>query len=182
MRILNAGRLAQELARGEVTPREKGYYLFAGFVMWMLVNASGFATASPLWSWASLIETVALVLVTILGFSHAYDAAGGDENPDFVAQFTCLYLPVSVTTIIVVWAGYWSVIAGFRESLMAISESRLQFAINLSRIGTSLAGALVMLAVLIVQAVTFYRITRLFRIVRSRSARSAPLDEVVASE
>jgi hypothetical protein len=168
IRLLNARRLAEELGRGDVSSRTKGYYLFAGFVLWLVINATGFTTASPLWSWMSVIETAALLLITVLGFSYAYDAAGGDENPDFVAQFTCLYVPVSITTVLAVWAAYWAVRFGFRESIVAISESRMAFAISLGRIGSSLFGALVMLAVLLVQAITLYRITKLLRIMRSQ--------------
>jgi hypothetical protein len=108
------------------------------------------------------------VLLFEFGFSYAYDAAGGDESPDFVAQFTCLYVPVSIMTVLAVLAVYWSIRFGFRESIIAISESRMAFAINLGHIGSSLFGALVMLAVLLVQAITLYRITKLLRIMRSQ--------------
>ncbi|MCA3210828.1 MAG: hypothetical protein ING50_01400 [Burkholderiales bacterium] len=169
MRLLNAKRLAVELGRGEVSSREKGYYLFAGFVMWLLIGASGFTTVSPLWTWMSLIETAALIVVYLLGFSYAYDSAGGDENPDFVVQFTCLYVPVSITTVAAVWGLYWATAYGFRESINALSDSHLQFAVNLGRIGSNVFGALVTLAVLVVEAVTFYRVTKLFVIVRAQA-------------
>jgi hypothetical protein len=177
LRLFNAKKLALELGRGEIRAREKGYYLFASFVIWLLISVSGFTTVSPLWSWMSLIETVSLIIVYVLGFSYAYDAAGGDNNPDFVAQFSCLYVPVSLTTVAVVWAVYWALVFGFRESIMALSDSHFQFAVNLSRIGSDLFGALVLLAVLLVQAVVFYRITKLFDIVREQSRQpvnSAP--------
>jgi hypothetical protein len=169
LRLLNAKKLAVELGRGEIGPREKGYYLFAGFVMWLLIGASGFTTVSPLWTWMSLIETAALVVVYLLGFSYAYEAAGGDENRDFVVQFSCLYVPVSITTVAAIWALYWGIAFGFRESIIALSNSHFQFAANLGRIGSDLFGALVILAVLMVQAVTFYRITKLLEIVRAQS-------------
>lgn len=167
IRLLNAKRLAGELCRGEVSPRQRGYYLFASFALWLLINASGFTTVSPLWSWMSLVETAALLLVTLLGFSYAYDAAGGDRNPDFVAQFTCLYVPVSLTTVLCVWALYWGVVIGLRESIIAISDSSTPFAMSLGRAGSSLFDILVMVALLAVQAVIFHRITKLLRSVRS---------------
>ncbi|TAG26071.1 MAG: hypothetical protein EAZ37_10565 [Burkholderiales bacterium] len=170
MHLINAKKLAVELGRGETKLRDKGYYLFAGFVMWLLIGASGFTTLSPLWSWISFIETAALIMVHILGFSYMYEAAEGDQNPDFVAQFVCLYVPVSITTVAFVWSLYWLFTLGFRESIIALSESHFQFAINLSRIGGSLFDALVLLAVLSVQVVTFYRITKLFAILRAQSA------------
>ncbi len=174
MRLLNAKKLAVELGRGEISPREKGYFLFAGFVMWLLIGASGFTTVSPLWTWMSLIETAAVIVVYLLGFSYAYDAAEGDENSDFVVQFTCLYVPVTITTVAVIWGLYWVIFFGFGESIIALSESHFQFAVNLGRIDSDLFGALDMLAVLMVQAVTFYRISKLLEIVRAQ-ARSVTL-------
>ncbi len=170
MRLINSRKLAEELGRGQVSPSEKAYYLFAGFAIWLVINVTGFTAVSPLWSLMSFVEAVAMLIITALGFSYAYAAAGGDDNPDFVAQFTCLYVPVSLTTVVVVWAAYWGIVIGFRESIIAISESRLQFAINLSRLGSSALEILVTLALLAVQAVTFYRITKLLKLARSTSA------------
>jgi hypothetical protein len=170
MHLINAKKLAVELGRGEITLRDKGYYLFAGFVMWLLIGASGFTTLSPMWSWTSFIETAALIMVYLIGFSYVYEAAEGDQNPDFVVQFTCLYVPVSITTVAFVWSFYWIITLGFRQSIIALSESHFQFAINLSRIGGNLFDVLVILAVLMVQVLTFYRITKLFAILRSQSA------------
>jgi hypothetical protein len=176
VRLLHARKLAEELGQGRVSPRTKAYYLCAGFALWTVINVTGFTTVSPLWSWMSLIEAIALIVITLLGVQSAYDAAGGDDNPEFIAEFTCLYVPVSLTSALLVWGAYWGIVAGFRESLIAISESRMQFAINLGQIGSSVFGALVTLAVLAFQALTFYRITRLFQVVRSqpRSVAAGP--------
>lgn len=170
IRLLNAKRLAEELGRGEVSTRTKAHYVFAGMVMWIVFNFSGFAAPSFLWSWASFIEAIGLIVITMLGFSYVYEAAGGDANPGFVVQFTCLYVPVSITTALAVWGIYWGIYFGFRETVVAISESRFQFAINLSRIGTDLFGALILLGALLVQAITFYRIKQLFYIVRNQAS------------
>ena len=170
MRLFNARKLALELAEGSVSNRAKGHYLFAGFALWLLINVTGFASMSPLWTWMSLVEVAALLIVTLLGLQSAYDAAGGDDNPDFVVQFTCLYVPVSITTTLFFWGIYWGVVTGFREAITAVSESRMQFAINLGRIGSSVFGALVVLTSVVVQAVTFYRVTRLLALVRRGNA------------
>jgi hypothetical protein len=177
IRLFSAKKLAEELGQGRLSTRSKAHYLFAGFVMWLVINVTGFSSVSPLWTWMSIIETAALLLITLLGFQSAYDAAGGDDNADFVAQFTCLYVPVSITTVIVVWGGYWGVLVGFRETVMALSESRMQFAVNLGKIGSSLFGALVTLAVLATQAITFYRITKLFRLLRSQTGTASQVHQ-----
>lgn len=90
-------------------------------------------------------------------------------------------MPVTVTTVAVVWGVYWGIVFVFRESLIALSYSRFQFAINLSQIGSNLFGALTMLAELMVQSVTFYRITKLFRIVRA-TARSCAVNRQALPE
>jgi len=167
IRLLNAKRLAQELGRKEVGPRERGYYLVASILVFVAFYYSGLVSANPLWSWLSIYEAVVFTLITVLGFAKAYEAAGGDSNPDFVVEFTCLYVPVSVTTIPLVWGAFWAVTLGFRETIVALAESHFQIAINLSRIGGNFFGLLAFLAVALVQAITFYRITRLFQIVRA---------------
>lgn len=164
--LFNAKRLAQELGRGEVGPKVRAYYLLASFLIFTVFTYSGLISANPLWSWLSLYEAFLVAVVMVIGLSKAYDAAGAESNPDFVAQFTCLYVPVSVTTILVVWSCYWALLTGFRESILALSESHLQIALNLSKIGTDFFGAITLLAAIFAQIVTFYRITKLFYVVR----------------
>ena len=168
IRLFHAKRLAEELGQGKVGARDRGYYLAASFLIFILFYYSGLAYANPIWSWLSVYEAVVLVAVTVFGFSKAYDAAGGDTNSQFVAEFTCLYVPVSVTTVPLVWGTFWAITLGFREAITALSESHLQIAINLSRIGANFFGLLAFLAVVFVQVITFYRIVKLFSIVRGR--------------
>jgi hypothetical protein len=172
IQLLNARRVAEALGKDQVTPREKGYYLLSSMVMWTLINYFGLSQASPLWSWISAIEGMGVIGITLLGVTYTYQAAGGDENRDFVAQFTCLYVPVTITTALAVWGCYWLVYFGFRESIVALSKSHWQFAINLMRIGASGFDVLTALSVLLLQGATFYRITKLFDVVSAE--RSVP--------
>lgn len=169
IRLFNAKRLAEELRRNEVSSRERGYYLATSFLMFVLFDWSGLRSANPLWTWLSIYEAVVVAVITVVGFAKGYEAAGGDSNPDFVVEFSCLYVPVSITTILVVWGAYWGVTFGFRETIMALADSRLQIAVNLSRIDGNFFDLLTFLAVALVQAVTFYRIAKLFEIVRGES-------------
>jgi hypothetical protein len=166
IRLFNAKCLANELHRNEVSSRERGYYLAASFLMFVVFNYSGLTSANPLWSWLSIYEAVVVAAITVVGFAKVYEAAGGDSNSDFVVEFSCLYVPVSITTILVVWGVYWGVTFGFRETIMALADSHLQIVVNLSRIGGNFFDLLTFLAVALVQAVTFYRIAKLFEIVR----------------
>jgi hypothetical protein len=166
IRLFNAKRLALELAQNKVGSRERGYYLIASFLIFIAFYYSGLVSANPLWSWLSIYEAVVVSVITVLGFSKAYETAGGDSNPNFVVEFTCLYVPVSVTTMLTVWGAYWAITLGFQETITALTNSHLQIANNLLRIGGDFFGLLAFLGVSLVQAITFYRINRLFVIVR----------------
>ncbi|MCL2298261.1 MAG: hypothetical protein FWC38_03450 [Proteobacteria bacterium] len=188
IRLFNAKRLAQELGRKELSPRVLGYYLAASFLIFILLGYSGFYFASSIlsWpnlyynlvvdtssspllflSWLSLYECFAVVAITVWGFSASYFASGGDENPNFITEFTCLFVPVFFTTTLVVWTIYW----GISFVLYYYDLYNYQFFSNLRSIGSSIGadpyGLLTFLAVVSTQAIGFYRITKLFRIVRS---------------
>ena len=164
--LFSAKTLAEKLHKNDVSLRERAYYLAASFLMFVVFNYSGLTSANPLWSWLSIYEGVVIAVVTVIGFSKAYEAAGGDSNQNFVVEFSCLFLPVSVTTMLAVWGFYWSVTFGLRETIMELADSHLQIALNLSRIGGNFFDLFTFLAVVLVQAITFYRIVKLFRVVR----------------
>lgn len=90
-----------------------------------------------------------------------FDASGGKSNPDYVAEFTCLYVPVSITTYAVVWGVYWFLRWAFHESLLAFSQSHFQFAVNLGRIGTDLFGFLTFFANVAALFICYWRLGRL---------------------
>ena len=82
-----------------------------------------------------IAESLAVVLINIVGVVATFDASGGKSNKQYVIDFTCLYVPVSVTTLLVFWGIYWVLRIGFHEALMNLAHSNLQFAINMSKIG-----------------------------------------------
>jgi hypothetical protein len=163
--LLDSKKLAAKLGNDQVSARQKGYYLAISFLMFTAIYYSGLTNSNPLGSWLFYIEALMVAGITILGFTKCYEAAGDDANSDFVAQFTCLYVPVTITTYIPIWGCYWAITFGFSEAIKALSESHLQIAINLHKIGADFFGLLVFLTALLVQAITFYRITKLFAIV-----------------
>ena len=170
IRLFNAKRLAEELRRKQVGPKAKGYYLVAGFIALTFFYYSNLMSSNPPWTLLSIYEGLAAIVVMIVGFAKCHDAAGGDENPDFVVEFTCLYTPVSITTILAVWGVYWVAVLGFREYILGLSNSHLPFAQDLLRFGTNFFGLITFLAVIAVQLVTFYRIVKLFQIMRKQPA------------
>ncbi|MCB4358177.1 hypothetical protein [Quatrionicoccus australiensis] len=167
--FFNSKRLARELASGEVSSRQRSYYLLAASLSSAAFGYSGLVSANPLWSWLSLYEAVVVAFITVVGLSRAYDAAGGDASSDFIAQFMCLSLPINITTTLPVWGCFWLITIVFRQTLIALAESHSELAINLSHIGGSFFGLLAFLAVAITEAIFFYRIVRLLGAVRGES-------------
>jgi hypothetical protein len=159
MHLFRTKPLIQQLARGEISATKKAHYLLASFLMFVVAYSSGFVPGSPpVWTIPALLEAAAVTLITVIGIVKCFDAAGGEGSTDFIAQFTCLYVPVTITTLLVVWSIFWGIAFGFRESLIALSQSRMQFALNLSRLGTDLLGFLSFSAAITVQIATYYRI------------------------
>lgn len=91
----------------------------------------------------------------------------GGESRSFLIDFTCLSVPVSITTPLGVWGLYWVIRIGFFNLLTALSESHFQFARNLMMIGADFFGLLVFVAIVSIQVIVFWRIVRLLRIVRA---------------
>lgn len=167
MHLFRTKPLIQQLARGELSATKKAHYLLASFLMFTVAFYSGLVSGSPpVWTVPSLLEAAAVVLVTTVGLVKCFDAAGGEESSDFIASFTCLYVPITITTLLVVWSVFWAITLGFREALIALSRSHMQFALNLARLGTDLFGFLTFAAVVLVQIATFYRMANALEDVR----------------
>jgi hypothetical protein len=166
MHILNARRVAEKLSRNEISRREGYYYLVASFMLATLTFYVGLQNANPLWSWLSIYEGVVVLVVYWHGFTRTYDAAGADENRDFIFDFTCLYVPVWLTTTVAAWLIYWVVTHFLRGWLVTFANSELQFNQNLSKIGGDLFGLLIFLTAVVCQVVVFFRLTKLLAYVR----------------
>jgi len=167
MHLLRTRPLVAKLATGKVSNTEKAHYLLASFLMFTIAYYSGFVSGNTAWTLPSILEGLTIAGVTAIGLVKAFDASGGEDASDFVAQFTCLYVPISISTMLVVWSTFWATTIGFRESLIAISQSHMQFAVNLSRLGADMFSFLAFAAAVTVQGVTFYRITNSLADVRS---------------
>jgi hypothetical protein len=159
MHLFRTQPLIAKLAKGQVSNTQKAYYLLASFLMFTVAYYTGFASGNATWTLPSTLEGATVGVITIIGVVKAFDAAGGEKASDFIAQFTCLYVPITISTMLVVWTIFWGVLFGFRESLMAISESRMQFAVNLSRLHADMFNFVTFVAVVVIQGVTFYRMT-----------------------
>jgi hypothetical protein len=58
-----------------------------------------------LWVW--LIELVLLVLFCVAGIAYCLRKCRVDPARNFLVDFSCLNAPVSLTTLAIVWAGFY---------------------------------------------------------------------------
>ena len=166
--LFNAKKVAEEIRKNEIGSRARGHYLLASFLLFTILSYAGLTASNPLWSWLSIYEGVVVVVITVFGIAKAYEAAGGDSSRDFVVEFTCLSVPVYITTMMLVWSIHWGIVFGLREFITALSTSRSQFAVNLAYIGGDFFGLLIFLAAVLVQLVSLYRIKKLLHLVHAK--------------
>jgi hypothetical protein len=166
--FFDAKALANKLADGVVTRNEGFYYLVTSFILSVLGAYSGLMNTNLLWSWMSIYEGLVILVVYWYGFARVYAAAGGDDNPNFIFEFTCLYVPVWLSTTAIGWGVYWITTRIMHESLIALGNSDLQFAMNLSKMGGNFFSLLIFLTAVVTQVVIFLRLTALFEYLEER--------------
>jgi hypothetical protein len=168
MHLFRTRPLVEALASGSLSAEQRAYYLLASFLVFNLAYYSGFvASGTTPWTPPYIAEALAVVLINIVGVVKTFDASGGKENKQYVTEFTCLYVPVSVTTMLVFWGGYWLLRVAFHESIMALAQSNLQFAINMSNLGFDGFALLAFAASVGSLAVTYIRLVKLLSQVRA---------------
>ena len=112
LRLLNARRLADDLAENQVSARDQALYLAASFVIAGLLTYL-FIVPPPLsrdrsfyWGmWA--YEFGGYVLIHIFGVLYCLRRCRVEPSRNFLIDFSCLYAPVSLTTFIAVWIAYY---------------------------------------------------------------------------
>ncbi len=159
MHIFRTQPLITKLAKGEVSPQEQAAYAIASVCIWTVAFYSGLVVAgAQVWTIPSILEAVAIVGITVVGVVRCFDNAGGNKNRQFLNEFYCLSVPITTPLVLAVWICYWAITLGFREALFSLSNSDMQFAVNLSKIGADLFALLSFLAVVCVQAGIYYRL------------------------
>ena len=105
-------KLARRFVAGGVSNREIAYLMLGNMLFGSVVFYGAFTWANPPWTLMNLLEFVAVVIITMTGFTKVYDAAGGDKNESFAVLFNCLSFGVWFWTTIIVWLVYWAVLWG----------------------------------------------------------------------
>jgi hypothetical protein len=111
LHLLSARRLGEKLAADEVSPQEQAFYLAASFVLWILPYylfvvppPVGDAWPIPLSLW--FYETVTLVVIYIFGVLYCLARCHVEPRWNFLIDFSCLYAPISLTTLVAVWGAF----------------------------------------------------------------------------
>jgi hypothetical protein len=113
---LSATHLDAKLAAGHVSAREQAYYLAGSFVVWLLpgylfiIPSRG--SEDTVWFYGLwFYELAMMVLISVAGTLHCMGKCRVDPRRNFLVDFSCLYLPVSVTTLTVTWTIFYLLLA-----------------------------------------------------------------------
>ncbi len=154
-------KLARRLAAGEVSNREVAYLMLSNMVFASIIFYGAFTWANAPWTALSLLEFITVVTVTVVGFTRAYDAAGGDKNNSFATLFNCLSFGIWFWATLIVWVVYWAAVLAFRYgALAAYRFENLALARNLAEIGASYEWLWTFVAAVAWQAIFYVWLAR----------------------
>lgn len=112
VRLISAKAVGDDLAAGRIAAREQSLYLIASFLIW-LIPAYLFLfptprTGDPHFFWSVwLIELAFLVVFCIVGIGFCLGKCRVDPTRNFLVDFSCLNAPISLSTLTLVWAGFY---------------------------------------------------------------------------
>jgi hypothetical protein len=112
IRLISAKGVGDDLAAGRITAREQSLYLIASFLIW-IVPAYLFLfptprTDDPQFFWLVwLIELAFLILFCVVGIGYCLGKCRVDPARHFLVDFSCLNAPISLTTLTIVWGGFY---------------------------------------------------------------------------
>jgi len=117
IRLFSASGVGDDLVAGRVTARKQSLYLTASFLIW-IIPAYLFLFPAPrtndpqfFW-WVWLIELALLVLFCVAGIGFCLRKCRVDPTRHFLVDFSCLNAPISLTTLIIVWGGFYLLTEG----------------------------------------------------------------------
>ena len=112
--LISAKRTGDDLAAGRISAGDQSLYLTASFLIW-IIPAYLFLfpaprTTEPEFFWTVwLVELAIVVLFCITGIGYCLRKCRVDPARNFLIDFSCLNAPVSLVTLLVVWAVYYVV-------------------------------------------------------------------------
>lgn len=112
LHLLRAQPLADQLASDAVPPRHQAFYLSASFVLWLLPGyllivppPNPGAWSIPLGLW--FYELFALAMIYIFGVLYCLSRCHVEPRRHFLLDFSCLYAPISLSTLAAVWVIFY---------------------------------------------------------------------------
>jgi hypothetical protein len=112
IKLISAKAVGDDLAAGRITAREQSLYLIASFLIW-IVPAYLFLfpsprTSDPEFFWLVwLVELAFVILFCVAGIGFCLGKCRVDPTRNFLVDFSCLNAPTSLTTLILVWLGFY---------------------------------------------------------------------------
>lgn len=111
LHLVSARRLATELASRTVSPQDQAAYLITSFVVWLLpvylfVMPPHVPDAWPIPYGLWFYELLILVAIYVFGTLHCLARCHVRPRENFLIDFSCLYAPISITSLLVVWGAF----------------------------------------------------------------------------
>ena len=108
LHLLRASPLSEQLASGKVSARDQAFYLSGSFIMWLLpgylfIIPPPIANVWPIPFGLWFYEAFAMLVIYVFGVSYCYARCHVEPRRNFLIDFSCLYAPISVTTLLIVW-------------------------------------------------------------------------------
>ena len=126
VRLFSAKGAGDDLAAGRIVAGDQALYLTASFLIWM-VPAYLFLfpaprTTDPEFLWGIwLIELALVVLFCAVGIGFCLRKCRVQPARHFLVDFSCLNAPVSLTTLTIVWGGFYLLTEGVFSLLGAMT-------------------------------------------------------------
>jgi hypothetical protein len=170
--FLSATRLVDDLLCERPSQRDQAYYMLAGFIFSIALGYSTLTFSNAGQSWFGLCEFLLLVVTTVYGFERCYDASSVSGHRFFIVDFVCLSLPISITTMIVVWGCHWGGWALYRHVVMATSFESQRIVNAITYINAILPSATVLVGMILSNVIFYLRM--ISHLNRLESLRQTP--------
>ena len=111
LHLVRSRLLGEELARDSVSAREQASYFAASFILWLLPSylllvppPNWLAWSVPMGLW--FYEGFMIGLIYYFGVLYCFSKCSVDPKRHFLIDFSCLYTPISATTLLLVWGAF----------------------------------------------------------------------------
>lgn len=168
---LAPGLLAAKLGRNEISNREVAYFILGNYLLGTVVYYSGLTWANDAWTALSLWEGLLVIVIVVFGMMHCFDAAGGDGNSRFAAQFSCLSFPIALWTTVVAWGLAWLIHWAYLRWAMTLVSPNSDFADIYARLAGRFSWFVTMAAIVGAQAMFFVWMKSMLRKVADEIGR-----------